>query len=742
MEFAGFDLTNDGYKPPERFLRAIETFPTTNLTSVRSWFGLINQVAYAFAQAPIMEPFRELLKHNSRFYWDDALDQLFKESRREINRLIKDGVKTFQVGKETCLTTDLSKSGIGFVLTQKHCSCPIVDPLCGNGHWQLVYAGSRFTTPAEQRYAPIEGEALALMFSLESCRLFMMGCPNLTVATDHKPLIRIFNNRDLHDIKNRRLLNFKERTLMYGYRIISIPGKDNAGANTMSRIPPPSTVSTLSYDDDIELSIKAAAIQQFYQPKDPPNITYEKIRAACNTDDECQSLLSLIKNGFPQRKDDIDDTVTPFWAFRHELYTINDLIYIEGRVLIPKSLRNAIVEHLHIGHQGVNSMRANAKRRFFWPGMGSQLSVRRSQCKRCNEIAPSNRKETPKSHDQPEHPFQMVVADLFHMASRTYLVYADRFTAWTEVASTAENTNGKTICNILRRYFVNFGVPEELSSDGGPPFQSGELSFFLKSWNVSHKPSSAYYAQSNGRAEAAVKHMKRILMTNIGSDGSLDIDSVAKALLLHRNTPSSDIGASPTELLFDKPIRDHLPHPRRFRREWIELADNRERALTQRLISNTKPTTRRDLDELKVGDSVAVQNQHGSHPLHWEKTGSVVEGLPNRQYRVVIDGSRRTSLRNRRFLRRIPNVARHATVDPEHLPSEQPKENDRVAREVVLPPSAETSEKTVKHEETPEQTVTPSPVSVENTTTPSLEGLRRSTRVRKIPKKFEDYILS
>ena len=61
----------------------------------------------------------------------------------------------------------------------------------------------------------------------------------------------------------------------------------------------------------------------------------------------------------------------------------------------------------------------------------------------------------------------MVVTDLFRMAGRTYLVYTDRFTAWTEVASTAENTNAKTITDILRRYFVNFGVPEELSSDGG-----------------------------------------------------------------------------------------------------------------------------------------------------------------------------------------------------------------------------------------------------------------------------------
>ena len=51
-EFAGFELTKDGYRPPNRIIEAIRNFPTpTCPTDVRSWFGLINQVAYEFAQA-------------------------------------------------------------------------------------------------------------------------------------------------------------------------------------------------------------------------------------------------------------------------------------------------------------------------------------------------------------------------------------------------------------------------------------------------------------------------------------------------------------------------------------------------------------------------------------------------------------------------------------------------------------------------------------------------------------------
>ena len=61
-EFAGFELTPKGYRPPKRILDAILGFPVSKTpTDVKSWFGLVIQVAYAFAQSNTMAPFRELL---------------------------------------------------------------------------------------------------------------------------------------------------------------------------------------------------------------------------------------------------------------------------------------------------------------------------------------------------------------------------------------------------------------------------------------------------------------------------------------------------------------------------------------------------------------------------------------------------------------------------------------------------------------------------------------------------------
>ena len=52
----------------------------------------------------------------------------------------------------------------------------------------------------------------------------------------------------------------------------------------------------------------------------------------------------------------------------------------------------------------------------------------------------------------------------------------------------------------------------------------------LKKWGVSCRRSSVYYALSNGRAEAAVKFVKRLMLGNTGRSGTINTDQVAQAL--------------------------------------------------------------------------------------------------------------------------------------------------------------------------------------------------------------------
>lgn len=101
VELAEFLVTADGVKPKKKMTEAILQFSTpTNITSIRSWFGLVNQVSYAFSQAWVMTSFGKLLRsRNRKFYWVETLEQLFEGSRL----LTEDGVKTFEISRRTCL---------------------------------------------------------------------------------------------------------------------------------------------------------------------------------------------------------------------------------------------------------------------------------------------------------------------------------------------------------------------------------------------------------------------------------------------------------------------------------------------------------------------------------------------------------------------------------------------------------------------------------------------------------------
>jgi hypothetical protein len=91
---------------------------------VRSWFGLINQVAYSFVRTEPKAPFQHLLSQSQPFVWDETRETAFRMSKERIIELIVEGVASFDVDLVTCLSPDYSKQGMSWILQQKTCSCP------------------------------------------------------------------------------------------------------------------------------------------------------------------------------------------------------------------------------------------------------------------------------------------------------------------------------------------------------------------------------------------------------------------------------------------------------------------------------------------------------------------------------------------------------------------------------------------------------------------------------------------
>ena len=252
----------------------------------------------------------------------------------------------------------------------------------------------------------------------------------------------------------------------------------------------------------------------------------------------------------------------------------------------------------------------------------------------------------------PNYPFEHVCVDYMSLNGHEFGVYVDRYTGWPGVY---RGTKGFDVTRFLASLCEDYGVPVSCTSDGGPNLTAKVVEDMMKDYGIHHRISSVGNPHANSRAELGVKTVKRMLRDNVSANGSLDKAAVSRALLQLRNTPDRDTKLSPAKALFGRELRDFLPRPNSalMGELWMNLADAREMALGRRSMKAEKQWSEhtRALPPLKVGDSVMIQNQRGNHPLRWDKRGTVMKCEGFDQYQVMVDGSRRLTRRNRKFLR-------------------------------------------------------------------------------------------
>jgi hypothetical protein len=242
--------------------------------------------------------------------------------------------------------------------------------------------------------------------------------------------------------------------------------------------------------------------------------------------------------------------------------------------------------------------------------------------------------------------------DLGSYAGRQWLIIIDQFSGWPIVRNLGKDAPTSKITDDLLKMFEQFGLPEQIFSDGGPQFESEEFAKFCAEWRINNETSSPHHHESNGIAENGVKAMKKLIHCCYDPiKGCVNRDEWVKALALYKNTPRGASGLSPAEILFGKMLRDGIPTTRHaYEAKHKEAVQRRLDEVHRHLRQASERCLNRksQANRMKVGDCVFIQDPATKR---WTRTGTIErKGKNEREFFVRTD---RGGLwrRNRRFLK-------------------------------------------------------------------------------------------
>ena len=437
-------------------------------------------------------------------------------------------LKYYNLDEEVTIQCDASQSGLGATLLQ-------------NG--QPVAYASRALTSAETRYAQIEKELLAIVLACERFETYIYGREVITIETDHKPLETIVL-KPLHSAP-QRLQRMLLRLQKYSLRLKYMKGKDMFLADTLSR----------AYLPEVNVCEFAHELEEVDHriPLPVSDARWHPIKCTSADDPVFQKLRSVIQHGWPKNRSNLHQCLYPFYDMRDELTIQEELIFKGQQLVVQVCLRKELMAVIHASHIGIEACIPRARDSLYWPRMTTELKEYILKRDVCLAHRSSPIKEPLLQHEVLARPWSKVGADLCELNRRTLLVMVDYYSNFIEVASVTSTTS-RSIIKELKATFARYGVPDILVTDNGPQFASAEFAVFAKAWGFDHVTSSPHHPQSNGKAENAVKTVKRLFKKCKESGQSEFL-----ALLDWRNTPTEGVGTSPAQRLMGRRCKTLLP---------------------------------------------------------------------------------------------------------------------------------------------------------------------------------------
>ena len=170
-------------------------------------------------------------------------------------------------------------------------------------------------------------------------------------------------------VKHRATDCLSRHSVSEAVRLVLLDDSAIVGTGSSSSAPSSSLLSVLRTDDvypqnDAEDITMATAVSSL-DALSVQSVTLDRVRTMSASDPDMLELADLIENGMPDSRLKMPASLKDFFQFRDELSTIDGVILYRDRIVVPKSLREEVLDALHAAHQGVKSMIAGAEASVF-----------------------------------------------------------------------------------------------------------------------------------------------------------------------------------------------------------------------------------------------------------------------------------------------------------------------------------------------------------------------------------------
>eukprot|EP00253_Pinus_taeda_P029356 PITA_29356 len=428
------------------------------------------------------------------------------------------------------ISSDASDTAIGVVLGHEENSLPYA-----------IYFISKNMTPAELNYTVTQKEFLAVIYAINKFQHYITGYTTF-VHTNHSAIKYLMNKSVTNARVTRWLLLLQE----FDITIVDRPRKENVVADFLSRL---KTNENIPVDDSFpdEYLFAISAHSPWY------------------ADIANYLVVGKLPSHLPHREKRkiIQQSARYSWISGCLFHTgLNQ----EIRRCIGEDQIYDVLKACHDGPCGghfADKRTAHKVLRmgYYWPSIFKDAKKYVRACDSCQRMGqPNHRDEMPFNPQVILEPFERWALEFIGPINppsnqRVYiLVCTDYMTKWVEAKALIKANEESVLTFLFEEIFVRFGLPRELVTDGGPPFNSHGFKDTLQKYHIKHRMTTPYHPQSNGQVESTNKVIETILTKTIKENRRDWFQKLPEALWAYRTTWRNTTGFSPYELVFGKNV--------------------------------------------------------------------------------------------------------------------------------------------------------------------------------------------